>query len=81
MKQCLVCGEIIKPKSSQVLAALWHFRPLYLSQRSWFWGTLKKFGLLTAVCLMSPLVNILWNWKYRRSRLTSQFLAIDDLPT
>ena len=64
--RCPVCGD---ETHAPVRAALWHFRLLDLEHKSFWTETRKTFGLLAALCLASPLVNILVNWKHRRSKL------------
>ncbi len=75
---CVICGEKLK-HGNQLTAALWHFRPLDWGQRKWLFGTWRTFGLRGAITLISPAINTLVNWKYRKARLTSQFCALDDL--
>ena len=81
MKTCLFCGEILKPNSNRLLAALWHFRPFEKKQLPWFKGTRQHFGLSAAMATISPLYNALRHWKYRRAKLASQFHSLDDQPS
>lgn len=78
---CVICGEQIGSSASRTVAALWHFRPI--ERRSvWYGylrGTYQVIGLRAALTLLSPLLNTVLNWKYRKARLTSQFNALDDL--
>lgn len=77
MKTCCICGE----STSKPLRAIWeHLAPIDWSQMSWFRGTFKACGLSAAVTLISPLLNTVLHWKYRKMRLTAPFCALDDLP-
>jgi hypothetical protein len=77
MKTCLICGDRTK---RPIAAVLEHFRPLDWKQRSYAPGTFRIFGIRAAVTLMSPMLNTILNWRYRRHRLEAPFCALDELP-
>jgi len=70
MKACIVCGE---KTDRPILAALAHFK--LVEWRQWrFWiGNFRTFGfwmgLKGSLTLSFPIVNTIWNWKYRKMRL------------
>jgi hypothetical protein len=79
-QNCIICNEQLKQNSNLLWAALWHFRLIEFKQWPWFKGTYKHFGLSSAISLICPLYNTLRHWKYRRFKLTSKFLSLEDMP-
>lgn len=73
---CIICKE---KTDKPIRAAIWHFRPLDLEQTRWFYGTVRSFGIVAGMTLISPLLNTLVYWRYRKARLTSQFCALEDV--
>jgi hypothetical protein len=70
MKACIVCGEMT---DRHIACALWHFRLVEWNQWQYWRGNIKTFGLWTGLksnlTLSFPILNTLWNWKYRKMRL------------
>jgi len=70
MKACIVCGE---KTDRPIAAALRHFRLVDWGQWQYWPGNIRAFGFWTglksAITLSFPIINTLWNWKYRKSRL------------
>lgn len=44
---------------------LYELKPMDFSGLKYFSGTKKRFGVISAICQMSPLINMIINWKYR----------------
>jgi hypothetical protein len=69
-QKCPICGD---KTSRPITAALDHFRPYESGQWRWLRGNIKTFGfwsgLRGTLCLVSPALNTILNWKYRHSRL------------
>jgi hypothetical protein len=52
--------DIVEIPKTEVTSAIWF---------GFLIGTYKQFGLRAAVCLASPLANMILNWRFRKSRL------------
>lgn len=69
-RSCLVCGDIC---DKWIQATIHHFRPIDWEQRSFIRGNFKAFGVWSGlranITLLFPVMNTLFNWKYRKSRL------------
>lgn len=65
---CPICGE---PTNEVIVSTLWHFRPIQSPKVWWDFvtGTYRNFGVIAVVTLVSPLLNTIIHWKYRRDRL------------
>lgn len=44
---------------------LYELKPIDFSGFKYFSGTKKNFGFISAICQMSPLLNMIINWRYR----------------
>lgn len=74
MKCCPVCGdETPRP----IRHALHHFRLVNWGHWQYWRGNIKTFGfwpgLGASITLSFPIINILWHWKHRKSRLDLRF--------
>ena len=70
MKTCPICGS---KTPRPILAALEHFKVWELNQLKYMRGNIKAFGLvdgfMATIYLMSPIINTLRHWKYRKHHL------------
>lgn len=70
MGKCVICdGETSHP----IKAALHHFRLVEWGQWQYWRGNIRTFGwtsgLRASLTLSFPILNTLWHWKHRKSRL------------
>jgi hypothetical protein len=70
MNKCIICGD---PTPTPIREALRHFRLVDWGQWRYWSGNISTFGFLSglrgSICLSFPIINTLWNWKYRKRRL------------
>ena len=70
MKRCIICDQ---PSDTPIRDALRHFRLVEWDQWRFWRGNIKTFGLWSGLkgsfTLSFPIINTLWNWKYRKARL------------
>lgn len=70
MSKCIICGD---ETSKPVREALWHFRLVEWGQWKFWRGNIATFGwragLRGSITLSFPIINTLWHWKHRKSRL------------
>jgi hypothetical protein len=74
MKYCFICHSQVKEGMllARTSAFVEHFYPIDFSElREWrvLKGTYSIFGLRAALTLVSPLLNTILNWKYRKHHL------------
>ena len=70
MNKCIICGiETDQP----IREALWHFRLVDWNQWQFWRGNIRTFGFWSGMegnlTLSFPIINTLWHWKHRKSRL------------
>ena len=64
--KCWICGE----ETKKLWPALWeHLKPIDWEGRYFIKGNYQTFGLRSVITLMSPLLNTIIHWKYRKHRL------------
>jgi hypothetical protein len=72
----MVCVRYSREKSNKWLRVWDGWKPFDLHEKPWlyFRGNIRSFGfwsgLKSNITLSSPLINKLWNWKYRNMRLS-----------
>jgi len=69
-KECPVCGNVVESRMDCIMDHFAFYSPGTLR----FWrGNIQAFGFISglrgSICLTFPFVNILMNWRYRKSRL------------
>jgi hypothetical protein len=69
-KHCPVCGDQVQNRMACIME---HFA-FYQSGTLRYWrGNIAAFGLVDglkgSICLSFPFINILMNWRYRKSRI------------
>lgn len=69
-KPCPVCGDVVQ---SRIACIMQHFT-FYAPGKMRYWrGNIAAFGLAGglrgSICLSFPFVNILMNWRHRKSRV------------
>lgn len=70
MHKCLICDQ---ETDRPIREFLWHFRLVDWDQWRFWRGNITAFGLWSGmkgnITLSFPIINTLWNWKYRKARL------------
>ena len=70
-KNCPVCGDLVRSRMACIMEHFTFYAPGTLQ----YWrGNISAFGWLSglrgSICLSFPFINILLNWRHRKSRLT-----------